>query len=78
MGAQSWAIIERLMVQATKGDTKSAQMLVSLASKEADAKEALRHGPLRSQALAWAAELPWEDEEDQKQTEAGGESREAE
>ena len=78
MGARGSKIIEQLLVQAMKGDMKSAQMLVSLADKEAEAKEALRHGPLRSQALAWAAELPWQDEEDQKQTETGGESREAE
>jgi len=77
MGAQASKIIERLLMQAMKGDMKSAQMLVNLANKEAEAKEALRHGPLRSQALAWAAELPWQDEVDPKQGETGGGSREA-
>jgi hypothetical protein len=77
MGAQASKIIERLLMQAMKGDMKSAQMLLNLANKEGEAKEALRHGPLRSQALAWAAELPWQDEVDPKQGETGSGSREA-
>jgi len=77
MGARGSKIIEHLLERAMKGDMKSAQMLVSLANKEAEAKETLRHGPLRSQALAWAAELPWQDEVDPKQAETGRGSREA-
>jgi hypothetical protein len=77
MGARGSKIIEHLLERAMKGDMKSAQMLLSLANKEAEVKEALRHGPLRSQALAWAAELPWQDEVDPKQAETGGGSREA-
>ena len=69
MVARAWSIIERLVVQAMKGDMKSAQMLLDLAGKEGEAREALRHGPLRSQALLWAAELPWVDDLDLKQAE---------
>ena len=77
MGAQASKIIERLLVRMMQGDMKSAEMLVMLANKEAVAKEALRHGPPRSQALAWAAELPWQDEVDPKQAEVSGGSRES-
>jgi len=78
MGSQAWAIIERLVIQAMKGDVKSAHMLVGLAKKEEDAKEVLRHGPLRSQALAWAAELPWQEETVPEPAEISDESQTAE
>jgi hypothetical protein len=78
MGAQASKIIERLLVQMMKGDMKSAQMLVDIAKKEGEAREALRHGPLRSQALTWASELPWLDDVEPKQAETGSGSREAE
>jgi hypothetical protein len=64
-------LVERLLTEAMKGNMKSAEMLVKLAFKEGEAQEALRHGPLRSQALAWAAEQPWQDEVDPKQAESG-------
>ena len=78
MGAESPEIVEHLMLRAKRGDRKSAQMLVKLAKKEAEAKEALQHGPLRSQALAWAAEPPWQDEVNEDTAETGSGSREAE
>ncbi len=78
IGKESSTIVECLMVKAKKGDTKSAQILVELAKREAEAKEALDHGPLRSQALAWAAEPQWQDEVDPEKAETGGGSREAE
>jgi hypothetical protein len=60
MGQWSSKVVASLMDQMAKGDRKSAQLLVELAKTEAAAKEALEHGPLRSQALLWAAEPPWE------------------
>jgi hypothetical protein len=78
MGSQSAKIAEQLLEQTIKGQKKGAQMLSKLAKKEAEAKEALDHGPLRSQALAWAAEPQWQDEAEDENAETGSGSREAE
>jgi hypothetical protein len=66
------------MKRALKGDAKSTNILAELAKQEAEAKEALGHGPLRSQALEWAAEPPWQDELDAEKAETGHGSREPE
>ena len=78
MGRLSHVIVEHLLVRANQGDMKSAQMLVELAKEEAEAKEVLERGPHRSQALAWAAEPPWQDEDDGEKAETWSGSREAE
>ena len=78
MGRLSHVIVEHLLVRANQGDMKSAQMLVELAKEEAEAKEVLERGPHRSQALAWAAEPPWQDEVDGEKAETWSGSREAE
>ena len=77
-GSQSSSVVERLMVQVMRGDAKSTQMLAKLAKKEAEAKQALKHGPLRSQALAFAAEPQWQDEMNEEKAESSGGSQEAE
>lgn len=76
MGSESSSIIEHLLARAKRGDMKSAAMLVELAKNETRAKEALKHLPLRSQALLWAAEPPWQDEVDRDKAETGSGSRE--
>ena len=78
MGTLSSKILEHLVTQTIKGDMKSRQFLSDMAKKEAEAKEEFDHGPLRSQALAWAAEPPWQDVVDPKQAETCGGSREVE
>lgn len=78
VGAESSAIVEHLMERAKRGDRKSAQVLVELAKREAEAKEAALHGPLRSQALSWAAEPQWEDELNEEKAETRSISEEAE
>jgi hypothetical protein len=77
-GAQSSTMVERLMMQTMMGDAKSAHLLADLAQKEAEAKEVLDHGPLKSQALAWAAEPQWQDVVGPEQAETCDGSREAE
>jgi hypothetical protein len=78
MGSRTSLIVENLLERTMRGDGKSAQMLQGLANKESEAKEVLKHGPLRSQALAWAAEPPWQDELDAETVETGGGSPEVE
>jgi hypothetical protein len=78
MGSRTSLIVENLLGRTMRGDGKSARMLQGLANKESEAKEVLKHGPLRSQALAWAAEPPWQDELDAETAETGSGSREAE
>jgi hypothetical protein len=78
VGSRLSTIVEHLLGRSMTGDTKSAQLLVGMADKEAEAKEALRHGPLRSQALAWAAEPEWQDEMDMEKAETSSGGREAE
>jgi hypothetical protein len=77
MDEQVSKIVEHLLGQTIKGKVKSAHMLVKLAKKEANAKEALKRGPLRSQVLAWAAEPQWQDNVDGEKAELGTESQEA-
>jgi len=71
MGDRGSKLAEELMKRAMRGDPKSTNMLAELAKKEADVMEALERGPLRSQALAWAAEPPWQDELDEEKAETG-------
>jgi len=78
VGSRASRIVEQMLFGIVRGDSKTAQMLVELAKTESEAKEALRHGPLRSQALAWAAEPQWQDEVNPEQAETVGGSREAE
>ena len=80
MGSRRSKIIEQLLGRSMQGDSKSSQFLAKLADKEGVAMEALLHGPLRSQALAWAEEPAWEDEggPEHVETEAGSGSEEAE
>ena len=78
MGTRTSSIVGSLLERTMRGDAKSAQMLVGLSDKEAEAMEVLEHGPLRSQALAWAAEPQWQDEVDSETAETGSGSRESE
>jgi len=78
MGSRTSTIVEHLIGRTRAGDKKSAEMLKDLAEKEAEAKEALEHGPLRSQALAWEAEPQWQDPVDPENAETDCGSREAE
>jgi hypothetical protein len=78
MRAQASKIAGDLLRRSMLGNLKSAQMLVGLSETEAEAKEALDHGPLRSQALEWAAEPQWQDEVDAEKAEAVSASEEVE
>jgi hypothetical protein len=54
----SGKLADKLLEKATSGDLKTIRLVVSLAEQH-EAKEP-DPGPLRSQALAWAMEPPWE------------------
>jgi len=77
MGCLSGAIVGQLAMRSKQGDPTCAKALVGMADKEALARKASDHGPLRSQALAWAAEPPWQEEIDQQAAETVNGSREA-
>ncbi len=77
MCSESSELVEHFWARAKRGDIRSAQMLVELAKNETKAKEALKHLPLRSQALAWAAEPQWQDDADGETAENWNGSKEA-
>jgi hypothetical protein len=78
MGGLSSTIVLQWLTKTMKGDKTSTHLLTDLAKKEAEAKEALEHGPLRSQALEWAAEPQWQEEMDGDKAETSGGSLEVE
>lgn len=53
-----------LLDKARGGDMPSLRLLVSLAEHHKPKEKVVDHGPLRSQALAWAAEPEWVDPEE--------------
>ena len=78
LGARDSKVAEELMKRAMRGDPKSTNILAEMAKKEDEEKEALEHGPLRSQAMEWAAEPPWQGELETGKGETGSGGREPE
>jgi hypothetical protein len=69
----SGMLADLLLAKAREGDLASLRLLVSLAENHKPKEPVVDPGPLRSQALLWAAEPQWVDPEEE---ELKGEDRE--
>jgi hypothetical protein len=69
----SGGLASLLLNKARSGDMQSLRLLVSLAGQHKPKEKVIDPGPLRSQALAWAAEAEWVDPVEEGELKGEGE-----